>query len=104
MHNDPNIYNAIPRLEGDFLWKQIAGAKGVGAQSLYVAMFDEIDEGTAIYKVSNEDNVPLNGDQGLKFVGVEKDLDTDYYLWLVGQGANWFHGQGSYGSTKPVRE
>jgi hypothetical protein len=104
MHNDPNIYNAIPRLKGDFLWKQIAGAKGVGAQSLYVAMFDEIDEGTAIYKVSNEDNVPLNGDAGLKFVGVEKDLDTDYYLWLVGQGANWFHGQGAYGSVKPGRE
>lgn len=103
MHNDPTIYNAIPRLKGDFLWKQIAGAKAGGAKSLYVAMFDEIDEGTAVYKVSNEDHVPLNGDNGLKFVGVEADLDTDYYLWLVGQGANWFHGQGTYGSLKPVR-
>src|SRR5882672_1550502 len=35
-------------------------AKSVGAESLYVAMFDEIDEGTAIYKVSNENHVPLN--------------------------------------------
>jgi hypothetical protein len=104
MHNNPGIYNAIPRLEGNFLWKQIAGAKTVGATSLYVAMFDEIDEGTAIYKVSNENNVPLNGDSGLKFVGVEKDLDTDYYLWLIGQGANWFHGNGTYGSTKPARK
>jgi hypothetical protein len=104
MHNNPGIYNAIPRLEGNFLWKQIAGAKTVGATSLYVAMFDEIDEGTAIYKVSNENNVPLNGDSGLKFVGVEKNLDTDYYLWLIGQGANWFHGKGIYDSTKPARE
>jgi len=64
------------------------------AQSLYVAMFDEIDEGTAIYKVSNENNVPLNGDSGLKFIGVEADLPTDYYLWLIGQGASWFHGVG----------
>ena len=104
MHNNPGIYNAIPRLEGNFLWKQIAGAKTVGATSLYVAMFDEIDEGTAIYKVSNENNVPLNGDSGLKFVGVEKNLDTDYYLWLIGQGANWFHGNGTYGSTKPARQ
>jgi len=90
MHNDPGIYNAIPRLKGDFLWKQIAGAKEVGAQSLYVAMFDEIDEGTAIYKVSNEDKVPLNGDSGLKFVGVEENLPTDYYLWLIGQGQAGF--------------
>jgi hypothetical protein len=104
MHNDPDIYNAIPRLEGNFLWKQIAGAKAEGATSLYVAMFDEIDEGTAIYKVSNEDNVPLNGEAGLKFVGVEDNLDTDYYLWLIGQGANWFHDEGSYGATKPARE
>jgi hypothetical protein len=103
MHNDPGIYNAIPRLEGNFLWKQIAGAKSVGAQSLYVAMFDEIDEGTAIYKASKEDHVPLNGDTGLKFIGIEKDLDTDYYLWLTGQGARWFHGEGSYSNTKPTR-
>jgi hypothetical protein len=103
MHNDPNLYNAIPRLKGDFLWKQIAGAKTEGAGSLYVAMFDEIDEGTAIYKVSNENNVPLNGTSGLKFVGIENDLATDYYLWLIGQGANWFHGEGTYGIKKPTR-
>jgi hypothetical protein len=103
MHNDPSMYNSIPRLEGDFLWRQIAGAKTEGAKSLYVAMFDEIDEGTAIYKVSNESNVPLNGDAGLKFIGVEDNLDTDYYLWLTGQGAKWFHGEGTYGIKKPTR-
>jgi hypothetical protein len=103
MHSDPTLYNSIPRLEGNFLWKQIAGAKTEGAKSLYVAMFDEIDEGTAIYKVSNEGNVPLNGDGGLKFVGIEDNLDTDYYLWLIGQGANWFHGEGTYGIAKPNR-
>ncbi|SDM48964.1 hypothetical protein SAMN05421823_11464 [Catalinimonas alkaloidigena] len=103
MHNDPSLYNAIPRLEGDFLWKQIAGAKTEGAKSLYVAMFDEIDEGTAIYKVSNESNTPLNGDGGLKFVGVEDGLPTDHYLWLVGQGARWFHGESGYGIRRPSR-
>jgi len=104
MHSNPGISNAIPRLKGDFLWKQIAGAKEVGAESLYVAMFDEIDEGTAIYKVSNENKVPLNGDTGLKFVGVEENLPTDYYLWLIGQGASWFHGERNYGATKPARK
>lgn len=103
MHKDPTIYNSIPRLKGDFLWQQIAGAKDAGAQSLYVAMFDEIDEGTAIFKTALEKDVPLNGNDGLKFVGIENDLTTDYYLWLTGQGASWFHGAPGYGRIKPVR-
>lgn len=103
MHNDPNLYHSIPRLEGDFLWRQIAGAKTEGAESLYVAMFDEVDEGTAIFKVSNESDTPLNGDAGLKFVGIEDNLETDYYLWLIGQGANWIHGESGYGIKKPSR-
>ncbi|MGL5111529.1 MAG: glycoside hydrolase family 71/99-like protein [Flavobacterium sp.] len=103
LQKDTSLYNSIPRHKGDFFWKQIAGAKRGGATSLYVAMFDEIDEGTAIYKVMNENNVPLNGTQGNKFVGIEKDLQTDYYLWLTGQAARWFHNVGSYGATKPTR-
>jgi len=103
LQKDISLYNSIPRLKGDFLWKQIAGAKKEGAQSLYVAMFDEIDEGTAIYKVLNQKNVPLNGTQGKKFVGIEDDLPTDYYLWLTGQGAKWFHEEDNYGETKPKR-
>jgi len=100
---DKTKYNSIPRLNGDFLWKQVAGAKLAGAKSLYVAMFDEIDEGTAIYKVKRENEVPLNGNDGFKFVGIEEDLESDYYLWLTGQAANWFHGQDGYGITKPTR-
>jgi len=103
LKNDTTLYNSIPRENGAFLWKQIAGAKKEGAKSLYVAMFDEIDEGTAIYKVLNQKNVPLNGTQGKKFVGIEDDLQTDYYLWLTGQGANWFHNEGNYNVTKPER-
>ena len=40
----------IPRLKGPFLWSQAVAFKRAGAQMLYVAMFDEIDEGTAIFK------------------------------------------------------
>lgn len=103
MHKDASLYNAIPRLKGDFLWQQIAGAKDAGAQSLYVAMFDEIDEGTAIFKTALEKDVPLNGNGGLKFIGIDNELTSDYYLWLTGQGANWFHGAPGYGKVKPKR-
>lgn len=102
LKNSPNLYNKIPRLKGDFLWQQVSGTKQAAAQSLYVAMFDEVDEGTAIFKTRKEGELPLNG--AGKFVGIEPDLNPDYYLWLTGQAANWFHGQGAYGVQKPIRE
>jgi len=101
LKNDPSLYNSIPRLKGDFLWKQVAGAKLAGAKALYVAMFDEIDEGTAIYKCAREADVPLHGDR--KFVGIENDLASDYYLWLTGQAGRWFRGEGGFSASKPVR-
>lgn len=36
--------NMIPRLGGRFFWQQVKGAVDAGAESLYLAMFDEIDE------------------------------------------------------------
>lgn len=101
LKGDYTIYDKIPRLKGDFIWKQISGAKAAGVKSLYVAMFDEIDEGTAIFKCARSNELPLNG--AGRFVGIETDLASDYYLWLVGQGARWFHGDINLGPVKPVR-
>lgn len=74
--------DAIPRLKGEFLWSQIESAKRVGCEMIYVAMFDEIDEGTAIFKCTND--VPV-GD-GVSFVSYE-GLPSDHYLRLVGKAA-----------------
>ena len=38
--------NSIPRLKGQFLWSQIVANKKAGADMLYIAMFDEVDEAT----------------------------------------------------------
>jgi hypothetical protein len=94
-------HNQIPREKGDFLWKQVAGAKQAGVKSLYIAMFDEIDEGTAIFKTAKESRLPLNGTG--RFVGIENDLQSDYYLWLTGQATKWFHGDQSLTIVKPIR-
>ncbi|MFY0255334.1 glycoside hydrolase family 71/99-like protein [Chitinophaga sp. 30R24] len=94
--------NAIPRERGSFFWRQVAGAKSAGAEMLYVAMFDEMNEGTSIFKCATTDHLPLNGDG--TFVGIDSDLGSDYYLWLTGQAANWFHGKGSYGEEVPERK
>jgi hypothetical protein len=74
-------FNQIPRLEGRFLWSQLAAASASGARMVYVAMFDEVDEATAIFKCSQQS--PAGP---LRFV-TEKDLPSDHYLWLTGQAA-----------------
>ena len=57
---------------GDFLWKQAYYDIAVaGAGMVYFAMFDEIDEGTAIYKVLPRSAAPSN------------TPDTDYYVKYV---------------------
>lgn len=48
------------RYGGQFLWDQMYHCIKSGAQMLYIAMFDEIDEGTAIYKCLNQKDVPDN--------------------------------------------
>lgn len=70
--------NAIPRMGGRFFWKQVHGAICRGAEMLYVAMFDEIDEGTAIFKCANE--VPVGESPFVTYEGI----NSDHYLWLAG--------------------
>lgn len=74
-----NPSNQIPRNGGKFFWTQISGAIGSGAEMIYVAMFDEIDEGTAIFKVSK--NPPAGKSP---FVTFEDEIPSDYYLFLTG--------------------
>lgn len=79
--------NANPRLKGHFIWNQLKGAIGLGAEMIYVAMFDEIDEGTAVFKITND--IPT-GDS--PFVDNE-GLPSDHYLWLLGEGKKLLHGE-----------
>lgn len=72
----------IPRNKGSFLWKQMMGAIRAGAEMIYVAMFDEIDEGTAIFKCAKE--VPTGKST---FVPIEEGVESDHYLKLVGEAA-----------------
>jgi hypothetical protein len=75
----------IPRLGGRFLWSQAVAARAAGAQTLYVAMFDEVDEGTAIMKCGGPRPVG-------NFVDLS-DVPTDHYLWLSGQAGRMLRGE-----------
>jgi len=51
---------------------------------LYIAMFDEIDEGTAIFKISHRVPVPT---EGSRFVPLEEGLESGHYMNLAGEAA-----------------
>jgi hypothetical protein len=87
-----NMYGApldqIPRSRGQFLWSQFCSVKRAGISMAYVAMFDEVDEGTAIFKCAN--TVPAGHDS--RFVTFE-GLPSDFYLKLVGKGTKLIRGE-----------
>lgn len=94
-------YDAIPRLGGEFLWSQAVAAKRAGAAMVYVAMFDEVDEGTAIFKVTN--TPPVNGINGERFLSFGDEVPSDHYLWLTGEIGRLFAGEIKAGPQRPTR-
>ena len=88
----------IPRLKGRFLWKQYIEAKKAGATAVYQAMFDEMDEGTAIFKCTND---PPVGES--RFLTLE-GLPSDHYLWLTGTGAKLLRGEINATEEPPQRK
>jgi glycoprotein endo-alpha-1,2-mannosidase len=94
-----DVSDKIPRNKGEFYWKQIAGAVESGAEMLYIAMFDEIDEGTAIMKCAH--NVPLGKSV---FVPIENEVPSDHYLWLTGMAGKMLRGEIPFSKKMPERK
>ena len=75
-------YGAIPRIGGKFYWDLIYNAIKAGGEMLYVGMFDEVDEGTAIIPISD---TPPNSED-VHFVDND-GVAPDHYLFLTGEAA-----------------
>ena len=80
--------DAIPRRKGKFLWDQFVATRAAGIDTAYVAMFDEVDEATAIFKVS--DNPPVG--EGVSFLDNE-GLPSDHYLRVTQKGGILLRGE-----------
>jgi hypothetical protein len=80
LQHKPSGATLIPRRGGRFLWEQFHELSKLSVDCIYVAMFDEVDEGTAIFKVTS--SPPILG----HFVGIE-GLPSDWYLRLVREAA-----------------
>ena len=76
----PPALPTVPRRNGNMLWEQfVAASKIPSINSVFVAMFDEVNEGTEILKVSN--NPPTNA----AFITYE-GATGDWYMRLVSLG------------------
>ena len=76
----------VPRLGGDVFWRQFVTAAELGIDMAYVTMFDEVDEATAIFKVTNDPPTQAS------FTTLE-GLPTDWYLRLTGEGTKVIRGE-----------
>lgn len=85
----------IPRRKGEFYWRQFYIFRSLGIRTVFVGMFDEVNEGTAIYKVANQTPV------GKYFVTYE-GLPSDYYLKLTGAATKMIRGDAPL-SKNPLR-
>lgn len=88
--------NTIPRQGGEFYWRQFVTAKELGMDMIYVAMFDEVDEGTAVFKVTN---TPPREAQFATFDG----LPSDWYLRLTGEGSKVMRGERKATRELPIK-
>ncbi len=83
------IRNQTPRRCGNFLWQQGQSRLQAGVDSLYIAMFDEVDEATAIMPVvAKRADLPL----GTDLIGLDEDgceLPSDWYLRVSGALAGY---------------
>jgi hypothetical protein len=89
--NRDSAENAIPRNGGAFLWRQAWNARAAGAAMLKIAMFDEVNEGTAMFKAApRRADAPKQG-YWLTLDADGLELPSDWYLRLAGEITKAFH-------------
>src|SRR5258708_9120027 len=86
LYGEKAARDGLPRLGGEFYWRQFSTAADLGMDMAYVAMFDEVDEGTAIFKVANAPPTPG------RFLALD-GLPSDWYLQLTGEGTKLIRGE-----------
>ena len=95
--------NDIPRLGGDFMWKQAYKMiSNTNIQTIWMAQFDEMDEGTAIMKVkAKSSDLPIEGN----WLALDTDghnLPSDWYLRLAGESQRMLNGQRALTNIIPL--
>ncbi|GAA2373802.1 discoidin domain-containing protein [Dactylosporangium salmoneum] len=99
----PGDVSARQRAHGDFMWRQFYNMVRVGAQGIYISMYDEFNEGNQICKTAATlADVPTNS--GL--LALDEDgtaCSSDYYLRLTGDGGRMLKGQIALTPVRPTQ-
>jgi len=99
----PGDLSGRQRAHGDFMWRQFYNMVRVGAQGIYISMFDEYGEGNQIAKTAEtQATVPV----GSGLLSLDEDgtaCSADYYLRLTGDGGRMLKGQIALTATRPTQ-
>ncbi|MEV6987027.1 discoidin domain-containing protein [Sphaerisporangium sp. NPDC051017] len=98
----PGDVKSRQRAHGDFMWRQFYNMVRLGAQGIYISMFDEYNEGNQIAK-SAETLATVPADSGM--LALDEDgirCSSDYYLRLTGDGGRMLKGQIALTATRPT--
>ena len=99
----PGDLSANQRAHGDFMWEQFYNMVRVGAQGIYISMFDEFGEGNQIVNTApDQTTVPTNS--GLYALNEDGTAcSADYYLRLTGDGGRMLKGQIALTNVRPTQ-
>jgi hypothetical protein len=95
MHGYPCGQSKMSSRGGQHLWDQLYVMKGLGARTIYGAMFDECDESTAMMKTA--DDVPNTG-----CWWTNEGLPNDWFLRLLNSGGKMLRGETPLSRKIPI--
>ncbi|KAI0638931.1 hypothetical protein C8Q77DRAFT_17830 [Trametes polyzona] len=99
-------WNDCPRKGGHFMWRQLVNVKRHGVRTIYGAMWDEYDEGTAFMPVvSHKRQLPVL--ETHRFMALDEDgfdLPPDWYMRICGFAAEALRGERMIHETFPSKE
>jgi F5/8 type C domain len=99
----PGDVSARQRAHGDFMWRQFYNMVRVGAQGIYVSMFDEYNEGNQIAKTAENASMVPSGSGLLALDEDGTPCSSDYYLRLTADGGRMLKGQLPLTPTRPTQ-
>ncbi|KZT09069.1 uncharacterized protein LAESUDRAFT_675671 [Laetiporus sulphureus 93-53] len=99
-------WNDAPRQGGRFLWRQLYNVRRHGVRTIYGAMWDEYDEGTAYLPVvPHKSQLPVSKTH--KFMALDEDgydLPSDWYMRVCCFAAESLRGERTITETFPEKE
>ncbi|MGS2616758.1 galactose-binding domain-containing protein [Micromonospora sp. LZ34] len=98
----PGDLSAGHRRHGDFYWRHFYNTVRLGAQGIYISMFDEFNEGNQIAKTS-ETQASTPAGAGIRSLDEDGTLcSSDYYLRITADGGRMLKGQLALTPVRPT--